>query len=366
MTPSLHLFLTTDAVGGVWTYSVELAAALAAENDVAVTLAVLGPPASAEQVERATAIPGLRLIHAELPLDWTAESETELRATAAALADLAERAEADAVQLHAPALACADFPPPVISVVHSCVATWWAAVRGTDLPADFAWRTELAREGMERSDLVVAPTRAFAGAVQQVYALEQPPAAVHNGRSPLPMPSLPRADRAFTAGRLWDEGKNAAAFDRAAALAATPFRAAGPLTGPNGASTRLQHAEALGSLPEQRLAEEFAAQPIFVSAALYEPFGLSVLEAAQAGCALVLSDLPTFKELWSGAALFVDPRDERAIADAVDRLGAQADERDRLGAAARARAAEFTPRATAHAMLAHYRSLSERQQRVAA
>jgi glycosyltransferase involved in cell wall biosynthesis len=361
-----HLFLTTDAVGGVWTYSVELAAALAAKSDVTIMLAVLGPRANAEQIARATAIPGLQLIHTDLPLDWTAESETELRATAAALAGLAERAEADVVQLHAPALACADFPGPVISVVHSCVATWWAAVRGTDLPSDFAWRTELAREGMVRSDLVVAPTRAFAGAVQQVYALEQPPAAVHNGRSPLPMPSLPRVDRAFTAGRLWDHGKNAVAFDCAAALAATPFRAAGPLAGPNGASTRLLHAEAVGSLPEQRLAEEFAAQPIFVSTALYEPFGLSVLEAAQAGCALVLSDLPTFQELWSGAALFVDPRDERAIATAVDRLAAQPDERERLGVAARERAARFTPEAAARSMLAHYRSLSEQQRRVAA
>jgi glycosyltransferase involved in cell wall biosynthesis len=366
VTRGSKLFLTTDAVGGVWTYSVELAAALAAEDDTAVTLTVLGPPASAEQVERATAIPGLRLVHAELPLDWTAESETKLRATAAALAGLAEQAEADLVQLHAPALACADFRAPVISVVHSCVATWWAAVRGTELPADFAWRTELAREGIARSDLVVAPTRAFAGAVQQVYALEQPPAAVHNGRSPLPAPSFPRSDCAFTAGRLWDESKNAAAFDRAAALAATPFRAAGPLAGPNGASTRLQHAEALGSLPEQRLAEEFAGQPIFVSAALYEPFGLSVLEAAQAGCALVLSDLPTFQELWSGAALFVDRRDDRAIAAAVDRLAAQPGERERLGAAAQERAAHFTPEQTARTMLAHYRSLSEQQRRVAA
>ena len=366
MTPRLHLFLTTDAVGGVWTYSVELAAALAAENDVAVTLAVLGPPASAEQVERAAAIPGLRLVHAELPLDWTAESEIELRATSAALASLAERAEADVVQLHAPAIAVAAFPAPVISVVHSCVATWWAAVRGTELPADFAWRTELAREGMERSDLVVAPTRAFAEVVQRVYALEQPPAAVHNGRSPLPMPSLARSERAFTAGRLWDEGKNAAAFDRAAALAATPFRAAGPLAGPNGASTRLLYAEALGSLPEERLAEEFAAQPIFVSAALYEPFGLSVLEAAQAGCALVLSDLPTFRELWSGATLFVDPRDEQAIAATVDQLAAQPGERERLGAAARERSAQFTSEANARTMLTHYRSLSERPQRAAA
>ena len=35
--------MTTDAVGGVWTYSRELAGALAGE-DVEVVLAVLGPP----------------------------------------------------------------------------------------------------------------------------------------------------------------------------------------------------------------------------------------------------------------------------------------------------------------------------------
>jgi hypothetical protein len=38
-----------------------------------------------------------------------------------------------------------------------------------------------------------------------------------------------------------------------------------------------------------------------------EPFGLAVLEAAQAGCPLVLSDLPGFRELWDGAALFRRP-----------------------------------------------------------
>ena len=51
---------------------------------------------------------------------------------------------------------------------------------------------------------------------------------------------------------------------------------------------------------------------VFVSPALYEPFGLAVLEAAQAGCALVLSDIPTFRELWDGVALFVAPVIARA------------------------------------------------------
>lgn len=360
----LRLLLTTDAVGGVWTYSLDLAAALASEADAIVFLAVLGPAPGADQLTRAAAVPGLQLIDTGLPLDWTSQNADELRATAEALAELAARAEADLVQLHAPALAAADFPVPVVSVVHSCVATWWAAVKQGPLPDDLAWRTALAREGLRRSDLVVAPSRAFASAVQQAYQLGQPPAAVPNGRTAVALPSDTHAPVAFTAGRLWDEGKGVASFDAAAALSPLPFRAAGALAGPNGAGIRLHHAAALGVLDEETLRGLLAERPIFVSAARYEPFGLSVLEAAQAGCPLVLSSIPTFRELWDGAALFADGPAE--IASAVGRLAADPQEHARLGAAAQALAERFTPQATARSMLRHYGSLLSAERRAAA
>jgi glycosyltransferase involved in cell wall biosynthesis len=59
---------------------------------------------------------------------------------------------------------------------------------------------------------------------------------------------------------------------------------------------------------------------IFAAPALYEPFGLGVLEAARSGCALLLSDIASFRELWDGCAEFVDPRDPAAIAAAIRRL----------------------------------------------
>jgi glycosyltransferase involved in cell wall biosynthesis len=360
----LRLFLSTDAVGGVWTYSLDLAAALAAEVDATVMLAVLGPAPDAAQLTRAAAIPGLQLLETGLPLDWTAASAEELRATAVALAELAEQAGADLVQLHAPALAVADYAAPVVTVVHSCVASWWAAVKGGPLPQDFAWRAALNREGLARSELVIAPSRAFAEAVQASYNLDQVPLAVHNGRTPAASAARKSAPFALTAGRLWDEGKNLAAFDAAAALSPVPFRAAGPLHGPNGTSLHLHHAEPLGRLDEEALAELLAERPVFVSAARYEPFGLSVLEAAQAGCPLVLSSIPTFRELWSGAALFAD--EPAAIAEAVDRLAGDPAERERLGSAAQDRAARFTPQATALAMLGHYRALLPGERRAAA
>ena len=365
MSRRLRLLLTTDAVGGVWTYSLELAAALAAEADVSVLLATLGPPPTPAQQAEAAAIPGLQLAITDLPLDWIAADEGELRGAAEALAGLAAHAEIDLVQLHAPALAVGPYPVPVISVVHSCVATWWAAVRGGEMPDEFLWRTDLAREGLARSALVVTPTRAFARAVQQAYQLRTLPTAVHNGRSGSITGERAAENCAFTAGRLWDEGKNLGAFDGAAKLAGIPFKAAGPLNGPNGASIRLPHAQPLGSLSPAQLAEQLAARPIFVSAARYEPFGLTVLEAAQAGCPLVLSDIPTFRELWEDAALLIDPHPE-SIAATVDLIASNPAERDRLGAAAKARAARYTARATARSMLHEYHRLHQQERRAAA
>src|SRR3712207_9170525 len=47
---------------------------------------------------------------------------------------------------------------------------------------------------------------------------------------------------AFTAGRLWDEGKNFDTIDRMAAHLSIPVIAAGPLHGPNGARVEARHA----------------------------------------------------------------------------------------------------------------------------
>jgi glycosyltransferase involved in cell wall biosynthesis len=178
-----------------------------------------------------------------------------------------------------------------------------------------------------------------------------------NGRTPLPTQPASQAASVFTAGRLWDEGKNLATLDRAAARLTIPFRAAGPTTGPNGAGVSLSNLDLLGQLDEPAIAAQLAARPIFASAALYEPFGLSVLEAAQAGCALVLSSIPTFRELWSGAAILLDPRDDEAFTAAIKHLLDDPRERDRLGQAARQRSERYTIEATATHMAELYRQL---------
>lgn len=330
----MHLLMTADAVGGVWTYALDLARGLSARG-VRVTLAVLGPPPDTTE-----AIPEVSYEITGLPLDWLAESPEQVAMAGEAVAALARRVGADLVHLNSPALAIASFEVPVVGACHSCLATWWEAVRGGPLPPDFAWRTDLLARGYARCDALIAPTRAFAEATARAYALSRPPAVVHNGRR-----EGLRTDRtaafAFTAGRLWDEGKGLATLDCAAARLDTPVLAAGPTRGPNGAEVALPHLRTLGNLDYASLRGWLARGPVFVSAARYEPFGLAVLEAAQAGCALVLSDVATFRELWDGAALFVPPGDDEGFAEAVATLLRDRERRAELRVAAWERARRY-------------------------
>jgi glycosyltransferase involved in cell wall biosynthesis len=361
----IRLLMTADAAGGVWTYTLETARALAGRG-ISTTLAVLGEPPSESALREAQATAGLTIELTDLPLDWTASSSLEVTHAGEQIARLARRIGADLVQLNAPALAAtASFPVPTIAVLHSCVATWWEAVHGhAALPPDLEWRAKLTRAGLARVDAAIAPSQALAEQAQRIYALPTAPMVIRNGRSPaIGAPAAARDIPVLTAGRLWDGGKNIAALDRAAAH--LPFRvsAAGPLRGPNGASVEFSHLHWLGKLEPEALRDAMARSAVFVSPALYEPFGLAVLEAAQAGCALVLSDIPTFRELWDGAALFVAPSDPHALRNALNTLIADTALRTGLAAAAEERAARYTQDKPADELAALMRSLIAEPQR---
>jgi glycosyltransferase involved in cell wall biosynthesis len=352
-----RLLLTTDAIGGVWQYSIDLAQALASRG-VHVLLTVLGPVPTAAQRLEASTLAGVKLIETGLPLDWLCDGPGPVRAAATAIADIAHAECADLVQLNAPTLAAySHFPAPVVAVTHGCVGTWWQAARQQPLAQNYHWHRDAMKQGLAAADRVVAPTASYAATVARYYRMAEAPLVVSNGREPGATPRCAALhDCALTVGRLWDQVKNAAMLDRVAARMAIPFYAAGAVTGPHGETAELDNLHALGQLDSAAMARQFAARPVFVSAATFEPFGLAVLEAAGAGCALILSDIPTFRELWNGIAIFVPPDDESAYTDAIDMVIGNPALRQRMGEAARERAIHFTPTRTAEAMLRIYAS----------
>ncbi len=304
-------------------------------------------------------------------LDWTATGPGEIDLAGMRLAALAARLRPDIIHLNSPALgANVRFPAPVVMGCHSCVKTWWMALQGdAPLPDDLAWRAEMTHRGYRAADVLIAPTQAFSQITLRAYGLPTSPCTIHNGCEPSARQtasSAPSEPFVFTAGRLWDAGKDVATLDRAAKrlAASTPpisVVAAGAVEGPNGERLSLDGVRTLGRLDEHDLWRRYSARPIFVSPAVYEPFGLAVLEAAQAGCALILSDIATFRELWDGAAVFFPAGDDEALATAIHDLANDTNRRHSLGEAAAARASRYTIGAMANNVLALYGDVLERR-----
>lgn len=348
--------MTLDAVGGVWRYALDLARALRPEG-VETAFVGFGPEPSRGRRAEAEAIGSVAWFDA--PLDWLADSEAALVAVPEIVVGAAREASADLIHLNLPTQ-CAGIETalPVLVVSHSCTPTWFRAVRGGEPPSTWRWQKDINARGLARADLVVAPTEAHAAALRACYPSIPRLRVVHNSTS-APAGEAGDAPYVVSSGRWWDEGKGGAVLDAAAAGSRWPVKLLGPLEGPNGTRFAPAHAESLGERPYAEAVSLMSQAGIFASPSLYEPFGLAVAEAARAGLPLVLSDIPSFRELWDGAAIFVPPRDPSALAGALDRLANDPARRRSLGQAAHERSARFAPAVQSRAMAEIYGRLAD-------
>ena len=181
---------------------------------------------------------------------------------------------------------------------------------------------------------------------------------VPNGRDGRDLRPSTKAPIVFAAGRLWDAAKHPSALEAAAPGLGWPIYVAGESRHP-GREERIcaDHLNLLGHLPARSLAAWLRRASIYAFPARYEPFGLSVLEAALAGCALVLGDLPSLRELWDGAAVFVSCEEPETLHLAIEGLINDPDLRHALSMRARRRALELTPQRMALGYLAAYDEL---------
>ncbi|MEJ3404083.1 glycosyltransferase family 1 protein [Rathayibacter sp. YIM 133350] len=88
-----------------------------------------------------------------------------------------------------------------------------------------------------------------------------------------------------------------------------------------------------------------------VSTSLDEGFGIPLVEAMSVGTPIVVSDIPIFREIGGAAALYVDPKDPKAIAAGILSLDAPGDW-ERRSLAGRTEAARFTWEGSARKLLA--------------
>ena len=340
------VLMTADAVGGVWTYALDLARSLEPQ-DVHFMIATMGPRPTPSQRRTATRMPNVSLIESDFRLEWMQDPWRDVDQASEWLSALAAAFRPDLVHLNGYFHAALNWGAPVLVAAHSCVLSWWRAVKNQAPPNEWDQYRRRVGAGLRAADFVVAPSRAMLVSVVENHGPLPRSGVIPNGRDPRDFHAAAKEPLIFSAGRFWDEAKNFSALEEAAASVDSPLRVAGSE----------DSVVSLGRLTSEEISAWLSRAAIFCLPARYEPFGLSVLEAALSGCALVLGDIASLREVWDEAALFVDPDDPPALAAALQQLIRDPVQREKLARRAGERAREFSLDRMADRYLSLYRAI---------
>ena len=350
-----RVLMTADGVGGVWTFALDLARGLAGHG-VSADLAVMGPALTPDQRAEASRA-GVSCIEGPFRLEWMDDPWADVDGASRWLLDLERALQPDVVHLNGFCHGALPWRAPVLMAGHSCVRSWWRAVHGAEAPAGWEEYTRRVRDGLQSAALVAAPTAAMMGELEREYGPLRQVRVIPNGRDVTPG-SAPKLPIVFAAGRVWDEAKNIGTLCAAASEVQWPVYVAGDGQRPGGHCGAPGYAHYLGRLGAAQIRQWYARASIYALPARYEPFGLSVLEAARSRCALVLGDIRSLRENWTGAALFVPPDNRRALATAIQSLTEDHVRRNDLAERAERRSRQFTVRAMTAGYLAAYEQIA--------
>ncbi|WP_242927502.1 glycosyltransferase family 4 protein [Pontibacter vulgaris] len=314
------ILMTSDTVGGVWTYTLELVRALAPFG-TQVAVATMGSPLSQEQRRDIESIPNLTIYESEYKLEWMDEPWKDVEKAGEWLLQLRDEVQPDLIHLNGMVHGSLNWGKPVVVVVHSCVMSWWRAVKDEEAPKEWNKYKELVTKGLQAADVVVAPTQAMMHQADELYGPFKNSTVIYNGRGQHHFQFGRKEPFIFSMGRVWDEAKNISMLAHIASELQWPVYIAGEDKHPStGETIELENVHFLGQLSNKEVSDWLSRASIYALPAKYEPFGLTILEAAMSGCALVIGKTESQAEVWGNAAKYVNPQDADDLRDTINSL----------------------------------------------
>lgn len=321
----MQVLLTTDTVGGVWTFAQELVTGLV-RRGVEVTLVSFGEMPELSQMRWTEGLRGLDFRPTPFRLEWMQDAAADIEASSDFLLNIVRETQPDLLHFSQYCYGSLPVDIPKIVTAHSDVVSWWQAVHGQDPPdSDWSrWYRETVGRGLQGADTVIAPSRWMLAQIEKNYGGVSDPAVIHNGRSPQHFNShAEKEDRVVSIGRLWDEAKQVSIL--AESDLTCPVTIAGSLESPEQSRSRADHPfrksiELRDKLTSSQVRSLLAGASIYAATSRYEPFGLAPLEAALSRCALVVNDIPSFRELWGPTAVYFPANDAAGLHSAVEEL----------------------------------------------
>jgi glycogen synthase len=316
---NINILMTTDTIGGVWTYCMDLCRALQL-YDVKIHLATMGARMKNWQKREVEALENVCVYETTFMLEWMHNPWADIRKCGDWLLMLEQKIEPDIVHLNSLAYGALPFKAPVIVVAHSDVYTWFLSVKKQLPPAEWNCYFHCVKKGLQNADVVIAPSQAMMDAIKENYLIAGECRVLYNGRGQHLFRQSRKEYIILSMGRLWDEAKNVKLLTDSASFINAPIKIAGASSFDQCSFPVPENVQFLGRLSTEQIAKQLSTAAIYVLPAKYEPFGLSALEAGLSGCALVLGDIPSLKEIWSDAAIYIDTDDAMGLANTINTL----------------------------------------------
>ncbi len=276
----MRILMTTDTIGGVWTFTRELSAEFL-KRDCAVAIASFGQLPSAEQKEWVEQQSnrwrdGFHFFALDAPLEWMTDNHKTYSAARRVVMSLMRDFQPEVLLSSQYCLGALPVDVPRILVAHSDVLSWAKACRPEGLEPS-AWLEHylsIVSAGISHADAVVAPTQWTLNALATSFVLPSETYLIPNGCTlPSARPEPLRKLQAVTAGRLWDAAKNLKILEKVDS--SIPILVAGAVecesSGVAPPSSRLRFQ---GNLGQAELLKLFRQSTIYICTSIYEPLDM--------------------------------------------------------------------------------------------
>jgi len=329
----MKILMTTDAVGGVWHYAIELAQCLLNDR-IKVVLVCTGPSPGRSQLNQVKKLQKIGLTFYDKPyrLEWMDDPWEDVGHANEWIKEIYTQEKPSLLHFNTYAPATLEWDVPAILVAHSCVTSWWQAVKKEPLPDRYEVYFKTVQKAFQKVDAVVFPSQGLLDLCQPLYGEIHNPKIIYNGiQLPVVDPLYEfnfKMPIIFSMGRLWDEAKNINLLFKAAPYIKAEIFIAGTKSKDLSCPRNVRF---LGKLSHQQVLNWLKISAIYTLPVRYEPFGLSFLEAASNQCALVGGDTATLREIWGNSMLYVNPDDHKGLAKICNSLLDHPDESRKKG-----------------------------------
>jgi glycogen synthase len=332
----MHVLMTSETLNGnIWTYTRELISGLIGRG-FRVTLVSFGEIPLPEQTTWMERLRGLDYRPTAFRLDWMHEGQQDFADASDYLCAVAADIKPDFFHSNHLCYGALPIAIPRIVVAHGDLITWWKSVHGHG-PREspwMRWYRHATSEGLSRASAVIAGSDWMLEAVRASYSASMHGVVINHGRNPIHFnPYVTKKNAVLAIGRILDPASQVNLLaershpvpvcvvdaKQPAHSAETIFRAdVGFNDGHEGVVLR-------GPRSESQLRLLYSRASMYVSAARYEPTGMTIVEAALSRCALILNDIPSLREIWGPAAVYFRTNDADSLSEAVRILNKDAE-----------------------------------------